>query len=132
VEYNPRADEVAPLANWLAMQETARRPALILGMSTDRIGTPSGHAYYATFSKNLEPLLHVPIAPYAGAAYGTFDEHLRFIGGLNFSVTDDLSAVVTYNGEHYNSILSLSRGRYTGSLLFVSGGDLGAAWNVTW
>ena len=74
----------------------------------------------------------MPIAPYAGAAYGTFDHELRFICGLNLSVTDDLSALVTYNGEHYNSILSLSRGRYTGSLLFVNGGDIGAAWNVTW
>ncbi len=88
--------------------------------------------YYATLSKNLEPVLHVPIAPYAGAAYGTFNDRLRFIGGLNLSVTDNLSALVTYNGEHYNSILSLSRGRYTGSLLYVSGGDVGAAWNVTW
>lgn len=132
MEYNPKADEVAPLANWLAMQETAHRPALMLGTSTDRIGTPSGHAYYATLSKNLERLLHAPIAPYAGAAYGTYDDRLRFIGGVNYFVTDNLSALVTYNGEHYNSILSLSRGRYTGSLLYVSGGNIGAAWNVTW
>jgi len=132
VEYNPKADEVAPLANWLAMQETAYRPALMLGTSTDRIGTPSGHAYYVTLSKNLERLLHAPIAPYAGAAYGTYDDRLRFIAGVNYFVTDNLSALVTYNGEHYNSIFSLSRGRYTGSLLFVSGGDIGAAWNVTW
>jgi hypothetical protein len=114
------------------MQETARRPALIVGTSTDRIGTPSGHAYYATFSKTLKPFVHLPIAPYAGAAYGTYNDRLRFIGGVNIAVTDSLSALVTYNGEHYNSILSLSRGRYTGSLLFVSGGNIGAAWNVTW
>jgi len=114
------------------LQETARRPALMLGTSTDRIGTPSGHAYYATLSKNLESFLHAPIAPYAGAAYGTFDDRLRFIGGVNLLVTEHLSALVTYNGEHYNSILSLSHGRYTGSLLFISGGDIGAAWNVTW
>ena len=114
------------------MQETARRPALIVGTSTDRIGTPSGHAYYATFSKTLKPFVHLPIAPYAGAAYGTYDARLRFIGGVNIAVSDSLSALVTYNGEHYNSILSLSRGRYTGSLLFVSGGNVGAAWNVTW
>ena len=80
----------------------------------------------------IERLLHAPIAPYAGAAYGTYDERLRFIGGINVAVTEHLSALVTYNGEHYNSIFSLSRGRYTGSLLFVSGGDVGAAWNVTW
>jgi hypothetical protein len=131
-EYNPKVDEVAPLANWLAIQESARRPALMLGTSTDRIGTPSGQAYYATLSKNLQRLLHAPIAPYAGAAYGTFDDRLRFIGGVNLAVTPSLSALVTYNGEHYNSIISLSRGRYTGSLLYVSGGDIGAAWNVTW
>jgi hypothetical protein len=120
------------LANWLVMQETVRRPALILGTSTDRIGTPSGHAYYATFSKSLEPLVHVPIAPYAGVAYGTYDDRLVFIGGLNADLTHGVSGLVTYNGEHYNSIVSLTRGRYTGSLLFVSGGDFGAAWNVTW
>ena len=114
------------------VQETGRRPALIVGTSTDRIGTPSGHAYYATFSKNLQPLLHAPIAPYVGAAYGTYDSRLRPIGGLNFLVTETIAALVTYNGEHYNSIISLSHGRYTTSLLYVSGGDLGAAWNVTW
>ncbi len=114
------------------MQETHLRPAIMLGTSTDRIGTPSGHAYYATLSKNLEALVHAPIAPYVGAAYGTYDERLRPIGGINFFVTDKLTALVTYNGEHYNSVISLSRGRYTGSLLYVSGGDLGAAWNVTW
>ena len=81
---------------------------------------------------HLEPLLRLPIAPYAGAAYGTFDDRLRPIGGINYFVTENLSALVTYNGEHYNSILSLSRGRYTGSLLYVSGGNIGAAWNVTW
>ena len=38
IEYNPRADKVSPLANWLAISETKNRPALILGTVTlDRI-----------------------------------------------------------------------------------------------
>ena len=53
LEYNPRAHEVAPLANLLVLTETKRRPALMLGTSSDRIGTPSGQSFYATFSKNL-------------------------------------------------------------------------------
>ena len=132
MEYNPRADEVAPLVNWLAVPESAARPALILGASTDRLGTPSGRAYYATVSKSLRPLLHAPIAPYIGVAYGTFDDRLRTIGGINLSVTEHLSALVTYNGVDIHSVVSLTRGPQTFSLLYLRGGDLGAAWNVTW
>ncbi len=54
VEFNPRAaepgDRVNPLANWVAMTETTQRPALIIGTSSDRIGTPRGQSFYATFS----------------------------------------------------------------------------------
>jgi hypothetical protein len=53
IEYNPRTGELAPLANLLVLTETKRRPALMLGTSTDRIGTPSGQSFFATFSKNL-------------------------------------------------------------------------------
>jgi hypothetical protein len=123
---------VAPLVNWLAVGETARRPALMFGASTDRLGTPSGRAYYGTLSKSLGSSLRVPIAPYAGVAYGTFDDRLRAIGGVNVSATEHLSALVTYNGVHTHSILSFTRGPQTFSFLYLSGGDLGAAWNVTW
>ena len=131
VEYNPRADEVAPLVNWLAIPESAKGPALMFGASTDRLGTPSGRAYYATVSKNLQAWLRVPIAPYVGAAYGTYDDRLRAIGGVNVSMTERFSAMVTYNGEDIHSIVSLTQGPQTFSLLYLNGGDLGAAWNVT-
>src|SRR6188474_2396758 len=61
VEYNPRADDVGPLLNWLALPETHERPAIILGTSSDRIGTPSGRSYYITASKSMEETLHAPI-----------------------------------------------------------------------
>jgi len=48
---------------------------------------------------------------------------------INYSVTENLFRPRDLQREHTNSILSLSRGRYTGSLLFVSGGNIGAAWN---
>ena len=47
VEYNPLADDVGPLLNLRAVEETERRPALILGTSSDRIGTEGGQAVYA-------------------------------------------------------------------------------------
>lgn len=36
IEYNPLEGDVSPLANWLAVEEKARRPALMLGTSSDR------------------------------------------------------------------------------------------------
>src|SRR5687767_6354191 len=64
VEWNPRADEVGFVANWRALAETARRPAVIFGTSSDRIGTPGGQSYYVTVSKSLHETTRLPIAPY--------------------------------------------------------------------
>lgn len=66
VEYNPLAGKVSPLANFVAVTETARRPPVILGTSSDRIGTPSGQSFYATASKNLHDETNLPVAPYVG------------------------------------------------------------------
>ena len=77
LEYNPRVGKVSPLANLLAIRETRNRPALMLGTSSDRIGTPSGQAFYATFSKNLKRETGLPIAPYGGVVYGTHEGKTR-------------------------------------------------------
>ena len=55
VEYNPLSDGVSPLANLHLITETGSRPALIVGTSSDRIGTPRGQSYYFTLSKDLKP-----------------------------------------------------------------------------
>ena len=57
IEYNPLASDLQPLVNWIALKEGEKRPALIFGTSSDRIGTPEGQAYYFTFSKDLSTVL---------------------------------------------------------------------------
>ena len=70
VEANPvGARRFGPLANWRVLRETERLPAIVLGTSSDRIGTSSGQAYFATASKNLEPLVNLPVSPYVGLSY---------------------------------------------------------------
>ena len=81
VEFNPLDDDVGLLANWRILDETDSLPALIVGTSSDRIGTPNGRAYYATFSKDLRKVVDLPIAPYLGTAYGDFDDEWEIIGG---------------------------------------------------
>jgi hypothetical protein len=131
LEYNPRADKVGPLANWLALQETARRPALILGTSSDRIGTPSGQSFYATLSKNLKRETRLPIAPYAGLAYGTYEDRLRMIGGLSIGFTERFSLLVVHDGVNIHPMLNLAYGRHAASLLYVDARDVGAAYSIT-
>ena len=130
IEYNPRADEVAPLVNFLLLTETSDRPAVMLGTSTDRIGTPSGQSFYATFSKNLQERTGMPIAPYAGVAYGTYDDRARPIGGLTIFLGKGFSLLATYNGVQVHPLLNYSRGRHTLSLVMVKGRDPGVSYSL--
>lgn len=131
LEHNPRAGKTSPLANWLAVEETAKRPALILGTSSDRIGTPSGQSFYATLSKNLKRETGLPIAPYAGAAFGTFEDRWRLIGGLSVGFTERWSALVAHDGVNYHPMINFAHGRHAASLLFVDRRDPGVSYSVS-
>ncbi len=131
IEYNPRADKVSPLMNWVPVTETARRPALILGTSSDRIGTPSGQSFFATFSKNLKRETNLPIAPYAGVVYGTYEDRFRPIGGLSIGLHENVSALAVFDGVHVHPMLSLSHGRHALSLLLVRGRDPGVSYSIS-
>jgi hypothetical protein len=105
IEYNPFANDVGPIANWIAVPEKDDWPALILGTSSDRIGTPSGRAVYATLSKDLEEWTHLPIAPYAGVSYGTFDDEAVFIGGLAIQWSQRWSTTSLWDGHNLHHII---------------------------
>jgi hypothetical protein len=125
IEWNPLAEKVSPLANWRALSETERRPAIIFGTSSDRIGTPSGQSFYVTASKDLSPWLRLPPAP-----YGTFDDKTRAIGGLNISFPASVSSLVIYDGVKVHPTFSWSRDRHTISFLLANGEDPGVSYSV--
>ena len=131
VEYNPRADDVGLLANFVAITETERRPALILGTSSDRIGTPSGRSLYATVSKNLSNELKLPIAPYAGIAYSTREDRFRPIGGLNINFRDNLSAQIVFDGVKVHPTLNYIWGRHVFTFLLAQGRNPGASYSIS-
>lgn len=131
IEFNPRADEVAPIANFLLLTETKRRPALMIGTSTDRIGTPSGQSFYLTVSKNLRQQTNLPIAPYVGASFGTFDDRLRPIGGLTVFLNKRFSILTTFNGVNVHPLLNFTHKRHMLSLVMVKGRDPGMSYSVT-
>ena len=108
VEYNPLDDDVGLLANWRVVDEGQHTPMLMVGTSSDRIGTPSGRAYYATLSKGVEPYTGLPIAPYVGSSYGEFDDELVLIGGLGVRWMPELASTHFWDGHNLHHMLDYS------------------------
>jgi hypothetical protein len=135
VEFNPRAEElgdrVNPLVNWVAVTETERRPALILGTSSDRIGTPRGQSFYATFSKNLKRETGLPIAPYVGVSYGTFEHRWLPLAGLNVNFTRSLSSTVIFDGVRVHPLLNYTYGRHAFSFVLAFANKPGFSYSIS-
>jgi hypothetical protein len=131
VEYNPLAGKVSPLANVVAITETHKRPALILGTSSDRIGTPSGQSFYATVSKSLKHSTGLPVAPYVGVAYGTFEERARLIGGLNIHLAERWSLTILFDGVRVHPLVNYTRGRHQFGVIFERGRNVGASYSIS-
>lgn len=131
VEYNPLAGKVSPLANVVALTETHKRPALILGTSSDRIGTPFGQSFYATFSKSLKHATGLPVAPYVGVAYGTFEDRARLIGGLNINLTERWSSTMLFDGVRVHPTANYTYGRHQFGVIFERGRHPGASYSVS-
>jgi hypothetical protein len=98
VEYNPKVGEVHPLLTLIPVTETLNRPAVIFGISSDRIGTPEGSSFYLTLSKDLEHWTGLPIAPYGGIVYGTYEHRWRPIGGLNIRFPHRFTSLIQFDG----------------------------------
>jgi len=130
VEYNPLANKLSPIANLVAITETNERPALILGTSSDRIGTPSGQSFYATVSKNLKHHTGLPLAPYVGVAYGTYEDRARIIGGISITV-DDWSSTILFDGVRVHPLVNYTKGRHQFGLILERGRNAGGSYSIS-
>ena len=131
VEYNPLAGKVSPLANVVVLTETLKRPALIVGTSSDRIGTPFGQSFYATFSKSLKQATGLPVAPYVGVAYGTYEDRARLIGGLNINLSERWSSTLLFDGVRMHPTANYTYGRHQFGLIFERGRHPGASYSIS-
>lgn len=133
VEINPLSDEekVNPIANWVALTETENRPAVILGTSSDRIGTPTGQSYYITASKELEKWTGFQISPYAGTAYSTYDEKMLPLAGVNLRLPQNFYSTFIYDGVHSHLLFGYSYHIHTLSLVIVQMEHPGVSYSIS-
>jgi hypothetical protein len=135
IEVNPLADDasgrVSPILNWLALTETDKRPALILGTSSDRIGTPTGQSFYATLSKDLQRELEIPVAPYVGLAYSTFEKRWLTLAGLNIRLNRSLSSTISFDGVRVHPLINYKTGRHVLSFVLAFANRPGVSYSFT-
>ena len=119
LEWNPGAGELGFVANWRAVAETPRRPAIVFGTSSDRIGTPHGQSYFVTISKSLHHETGLPIAPYLSASYSTYENRMRYPYGINVAIGAHWSAMVINDGVHTHLSASYAWDRFVVTVLAV-------------
>ena len=125
VEWNSGADEIGFVANWRALPESHRRPAVIFGTSSDRIGTPQGQSYYVTVSKSLHEETRLPIAPYVSASYSTYEKRMLYPFGVNVAIGAHWSAMLLNDGVHTHVSTTYAWSRFAVTLLAVERKDIG-------
>ena len=95
---------MGPLATYFVLTEAAWRPALFLGTSSDRIGSPPHtQGYYATVAKRLGTL---PVGPYASLHYSEWEERFVFPFGANVDLGHGFSLQPMNDGRRPHLLAS--------------------------
>lgn len=117
VEYNPQAKEIGPLFSLFLFTETEKRPALFLGTSSDRIGSPAGkQSYFATASKYV-PALHASF--YASLNYSEWDDAFNVPFGMTLELGKGFSVRPMYDGDRGHLMVNYYATQYGVSLMYV-------------
>ena len=99
------------------LTETERRPALFLGTSSDRIGSPAGEqSYFATLSKYI-PRLRASF--YGSLNYSQWDGKFNIPVGLGLELGKGFSFRPMYDGDRGHLMLNYFATHYGISLLYV-------------
>ncbi|HVL39357.1 MAG TPA: hypothetical protein VM328_08215 [Fimbriimonadaceae bacterium] len=116
-EVNPEVGEVGPLLNWVVQQETAERPLITMGTSSDRIGTPRGyHSAYITVARSLPELR---IAPYLSVSYSGYEKGLVFPFGCNVSLARNWDLMAMNDGRRSHLLLTYKGASFSVTLMSV-------------
>lgn len=128
LEYNPVVGELGPIATLFLLAEDDRRPAVFVGTSSDRIGSPEGtRGYYLTVAKSFEPLR---VSPYGTLHWSEWDDRFNFPFGAHVHLGGGFSVQPMYDGERTHLLGSWTGERVSATLMWVWLERFGAAVSV--
>jgi hypothetical protein len=82
-------------------------------------------------SKNLSSELRLPVAPYAGVAYSTYEERFLPIGGLNINFGESFSSQIIFDGVKVHPTLNYATGRHVFTFLLAQGKNPGVSYSIS-
>ena len=127
-EVNLAAREVNPLATWFLQTEGERRPAVFVGTSSDRIGSPEGmQAYYLTVAKYLPPARS---APYVTLNYSEWDEGWNVPFGVTAELGGGWSLKPMYDGARSHLLASYATSRASVTVIWAWFERMGIACSI--
>ena len=128
LEFNAVVAEFGPLATLFLRQESARRPSLSLGTSSDRIGSPEGEAsYFLTASKSAPRL---PLSLYASLNWSEWDEQFNLPFGASWAIWRNWTLRPMYDGERTHLVTTWTQGRTSVSALWLWLEEFGLACSI--
>lgn len=99
------------------LTESERNPAVFVGTSSDRIGSPEGkQSYFATVSKYL-PFLHASV--YGSLNYSEWNEAFNLPLGAAIELGKGFSTRLMYDGDRSHLLLNYFANRIGVSLMYV-------------
>ncbi len=90
-----------PRASWFVTPQGESTPSVVLGFTSDRLSTPRGQAFFATFSKSFSG---VPVMPFVSVKTNSFGGKTAFPFGANW-VIDGRHVVQAINDGDYTHLL---------------------------
>jgi hypothetical protein len=117
LEYNPAAGEVGPIATAFVLTEQGHRPALFVGTSSDRIGSPEGtQSYYATASRSLGGL---PVSVYGTVNWSEWDDGINFPFGAYVEIAPGVTVQPMYDGQRTHALATYARERFSVTVIYA-------------
>ena len=108
---------MGPIATCFVLTERGRWPAVFLGTSSDRIGSPKGtQSYYVTAARNLDP---VPVSIYGSLNYSEWDESVNVPFGANIEIAPRVTLQPMYDGNRTHLLGVYSAERFSISLIYA-------------
>ncbi len=102
---------------WFLLTESETRPALFVGTSSDRIGSPAGdQSYYLTAAKRHPTW---PVSAYASLNYSEWDDDFNVPFGVEIELGEFVSVRPMYDGDRSHLMLNFLGRRFSTSLLWV-------------
>ncbi|QYK54449.1 MAG: hypothetical protein KF824_06005 [Fimbriimonadaceae bacterium] len=107
---------ILPRFSWFATPEGKDHPSVMVGMASDRLSTPTGQAFFATFSKSIPGS---QFTPFVSVKTNTTDGRTVFPYGVNFALKNDMVLQAINDGDYTHLLFTKMTNRAAYSLILA-------------